>query len=481
MLTFPGKSNSSQPGDSSRHFQNGSGLWGRLAVRTEDRFMSFVHRLAFTLALSCLTWQFALAQEKTEPAAKLPPAPSAAKDGASVPAAGDAKAPPAKEETKPAPVASDPPATAEQFPSLKKEWEDLEAKFTDLTNQFLSAPTTEEKNVIRGRYVKLVGESEKLLPRLRSATEAAYAAAPGKDKSVTEYMIKFVAYETRNYQSGKQDYSVAYDLAKRLIDAQVDDPVLFALAGAAAIEMDDYDNAEAWLTKAKEAKKLDARGESLLAELPKRKQAWAKEQEIRKKEAEADDLPRVKLETSKGTIVVELFENEAPQTVGNFIHLVEKKYYDGLKFHRVIPGFMAQGGDPEGTGGGGPGYTIPDEIDREDHRLHFRGSLSMAKTAAPDSGGSQFFIAYHATTHLDGKHTVFGRVLEGMDVVAKLQDTSAQPPPGAPVPAVKPPEPDKIVKAEVLRKREHEYVPTKVEKKEPAGTKADGKAEKAEK
>ncbi|HUE72409.1 MAG TPA: peptidylprolyl isomerase [Pirellulaceae bacterium] len=432
--------------------------------------MSFVRILALCAALLWLSWQAALAQEKTEPAAKAPPAAPAAKNDAEAPpAASDATAPPANEKTKPAAPASDPPATAEQFPSLKKEWEDLEAKFTDLTNQFLSAPSTEEKNVIRGRYVKLVGESEKLLPKLRSATEAAYAAAPGKDQAITDYMIKFLAYETRNYQSGKQDYSVAYNLAKRLIDDQVDDPVLFALAGTAAFEMNDYDNAEAWLTKAKDAKKLDARGLSLLEELPQRKEAWAKEQEIRKQEAEADDLPRVKLETSKGTIVVELFENEAPQTVGNFIHLVEKKYYDGLKFHRVIPGFMAQGGDPEGTGGGGPGYTIYDECGRGDHRLHFRGSLSMAKTQAPDSGGSQFFITYHPTTHLDGKHTVFGRVIEGMEVATKFQDTTALLPPGAPVPAIKPPEPDTILTAEVLRKREHEYVPTKVEQKEPEG------------
>ncbi len=455
--------------------------------------MSMVRTLAFSLSLGCLScccfaWQTTRAQERSAPEAK--PAP-AKEDSAATPAKtdsrddakGDAKTPAKADPKVPAEAAKDealsappaePPATAEQFPQLVKEWEDLDARLNELTNRFLAAPTTEEKNVIRGRYVKLVAESEKLLPKLRQATEAAFDAAPGKNQSATEYMLKFLAYESRAYQSGKRDYSVAYDLAKKLIDAQIDDPVLFALAGAAAIEMDDYENAEAWLTRAKEAKKLDARGLSLLQELPKRKEAWAKEQEIRQKEAEADDLPRVKLETTKGTVVVELFENEAPQTVGNFIHLVQKKYYDGLKFHRVIPGFMAQGGDPEGTGGGGPGYTIPDETGREDHRRHFRGSLSMAKTAAPDSGGSQFFIAYQATTHLDGKHTVFGRVIEGMDVVAKFQETSMQPPPGAPIPAVKPPEPDKIVKAEVLRKRDHEYAPTKVESKVPAAGKEKG-------
>ena len=100
---------------------------------------------------------------------------------------------------------------------------------------------------------------------------------------------------------------------------------------------------------------------------------------------------------------------------------MEKKFYDGLTFHRVIPGFMAQGGDPKGDGTGGPGYTIPDECYQENHRNHFRGSLSMANTGQRDTGGSQFFLTFVPTAHLDGKHTVFGRVIEGMDVLAKLQ------------------------------------------------------------
>jgi cyclophilin family peptidyl-prolyl cis-trans isomerase len=146
-----------------------------------------------------------------------------------------------------------------------------------------------------------------------------------------------------------------------------------------------------------------------------------------------------------------LCENEAPIATANFISLVEKKYYDGLTFHRVLPGFMAQGGDPKGDGSGGPGYTIPDECRQDNHRIHFRGSLSMAKTAAPDTGGSQFFLTFVPTSHLDGKHTVFGRVVEGFDVLAKLQRTE----PGAPG------TPDKIVKATVLSKRPHKYEPVK--------------------
>ena len=158
------------------------------------------------------------------------------------------------------------------------------------------------------------------------------------------------------------------------------------------------------------------------------------------------ELPRVELKTSKGDVVIELFEDEAPNTVANFIHLVEKGYYDGLKFHRVIDGFMAQGGCPKGTGTDGPGYSIACECQLKGARKHARGSLSMAH-AGRDTGGSQFFITFSATPHLDGKHTVFGQVVEGMNAIDKLNRTAA----GV--------QPDKIATAKVLRKRDHAYVP----------------------
>ncbi|HTN77046.1 MAG TPA: peptidylprolyl isomerase, partial [Pirellulaceae bacterium] len=169
----------------------------------------------------------------------------------------------------------------------------------------------------------------------------------------------------------------------------------------------------------------------------------------------ADDLPRVKIETSKGPIVVELFENEAPQTIGNFVNLVEAGKYDNTIFHRVLPGFMAQGGDPKGDGTGGPGYHIFCECYEKNHRNHFRGTLSMAH-AGRDTGGSQFFLTFVPTPHLNGRHTAFGRVIEGMDVLTKLQRVDPQMPSTAA-------EPDKIIKATVVRKRDHAYVPTKVE------------------
>ena len=120
------------------------------------------------------------------------------------------------------------------------------------------------------------------------------------------------------------------------------------------------------------------------------------------------------LHTNQGDIAVELFDDDAPKTVENFVSLARKGFYDGVIFHRVIPDFMIQGGDPTGTGSGGPGYTFEDEFN--DHPVA-RGALAMAN-AGPNTNGSQFFIVTaEATPWLDGKHTVFGRVTGGMDVV----------------------------------------------------------------
>ncbi|HEY8030280.1 MAG TPA: peptidylprolyl isomerase [Gaiellaceae bacterium] len=120
------------------------------------------------------------------------------------------------------------------------------------------------------------------------------------------------------------------------------------------------------------------------------------------------------LQTNQGAIAIELFHDDAPKTVDNFVSLARKGFYDGVIFHRVIPDFMVQGGDPTGTGSGGPGYTFEDEFN--EHPVA-RGALAMAN-AGPNTNGSQFFIVTaDACPWLDGKHTVFGRVTDGMDVV----------------------------------------------------------------
>ncbi len=125
------------------------------------------------------------------------------------------------------------------------------------------------------------------------------------------------------------------------------------------------------------------------------------------------------LDTTRGKIVCELFAKDAPVTVNNFVFLAKDGFYDGTVFHRVIADFMIQGGDPTGTGRGGPGYKFADETKGSPHR-HQVGSLSMAN-AGPNTNGSQFFITHIATNWLDGKHTVFGKVLSGQDVVNAVQ------------------------------------------------------------
>ena len=124
-------------------------------------------------------------------------------------------------------------------------------------------------------------------------------------------------------------------------------------------------------------------------------------------------------ETDKGTIRVELFGDKTPKTVENFETLCGKKYYDGLKFHRVIANFMIQGGCPQGTGSGGPGYKFEDEF-HPDLKHDGPGILSMAN-AGPNTNGSQFFITHLATPHLDNRHSVFGKVIEGQDVVDAIR------------------------------------------------------------
>jgi cyclophilin family peptidyl-prolyl cis-trans isomerase len=130
------------------------------------------------------------------------------------------------------------------------------------------------------------------------------------------------------------------------------------------------------------------------------------------------------LVTEKGTVRIKLFAEDAPQTVNNFVFLAREGYFDGTTFHRVIEGFMAQGGDPTGTGAGGPGYSIRDEF-HPDLRHDRSGVLSMANRG-PNTGGSQFFITHVATPWLDDRHAVFGEVVEGMEVVNSIRERDPQ-------------------------------------------------------
>ncbi len=335
----------------------------------------------------------------------------------------------------------------EKFRVVFASWNARDKQLAEIAEKYAASTKRDEQAKLRKEYLALIAESDAKIAELEKVAQAAFAAAPNLDSEVTKVMIGLV-----NYHYGRDDFEGATALGKQLQEAGVKEPALLAILGRTAYSMDDYDLAEKLLTAAKDAGKLDPEGRSDLEELPARKKQWAAELAKRERDAAKNDLPRVKIETKKGTIIVELFEEEAPGAVGNFVSLVEKGFYNGTSFHRVLSGFMAQGGDPKGDGTGGPGYQIFCECERPDHRNHFRGTLSMAH-AGKDTGGSQFFLTFRATPNLNGRHTAFGRVIEGLPVLALIQRRDPN--------AADKPEPEKIVKMEVIRKRDHEYKPKK--------------------
>jgi cyclophilin family peptidyl-prolyl cis-trans isomerase len=340
----------------------------------------------------------------------------------------------------------DPKQARAEFDKVYAEWKGLLTRLAELQGKYEKA-SPREKTAIEKEYNALLESGNKLSVKLKSATETAFQADP-TDKEVWRLLgiMAISAYNEDNHED-------AYRLAKMLLAKNLDVPRMSYYAARAAMGVNHFDEVPKLMDAAKNEQADSEELRNFLAEARHYEELWKREQEIRQNEAQADNLPRVKLQTTQGDIVLELFEDQAPNTVANFISLVEKDFYNGVKFHRVIQGFMAQGGDPKGTGGGGPGYTIKDEANRSDARMHFRGSLSMAKTDAPDSGGSQFFLCFRPTLHLNNKHTVFGRVIEGYEVLSKLK--RVQPTPTG----ESPPDADKIVKAAVIRKRNHEYKP----------------------
>jgi len=361
--------------------------------------------------------------------------------------AAQAQAPPPAAE--PAPAAAEPAPAASpevaEFTKMYTDWKGVMEKMRALQYEYKSADEKRrleiEKEFNDSRTV-----GDEMAAKLKAKAEELFAADPKTNVEAGQF-VALMGVTAMN----RDQYEEAARIFQLLIDHAYPNNQVYQFAGKAYFILGETDKASEYLQKADAEGVLNPEGKDYLFRLETFKPDWEAEKAIRAKEAEADDLPRVRLKTDKGDIVLELFENEAPNTVANFISLVEKGYYNGTPFHRVLPNFMAQGGDPKGTGEGGPGYRIECEVKNPKYRKHFRGSLSMAKTSAPDTGGSQFFLTFVPTSNLDGVHTVFGRVLEGMDVVTSIQRRDPE--------KDNPPTPDKIITATVERKRNHDYKP----------------------
>lgn len=348
--------------------------------------------------------------------------------------------------------AAAPTATADDWPALIKEKDAQLAKLKDIKDQLATAQGQQAVE-LRTEGAKLLdGIFGDLFPRMRAS-----ALEVLKRDTVDEETINaIIELAYRAYQA-ENKFAEAAALSDALLAKAPENAVALNLAGVCHFATNDFDKAAQLLATAGEKNLLmPDLGGQYVEIAPQYVEYWKEEQAIREKEAAApaaEQNPQVEVDTSRGKIVVELFENEAPNTVANFVSLVESGFYNGTKFHRVLPHFMAQGGDPNtkpgatgNPGSGGPGYSIKCEWDQPNSRRHFAGSLSMAHTADRDTGGSQFFLTHLPTPHLDKEiapvaHTVFGRVIEGMDVVLALRVG------------------DELTTAKVLRKRDHEYKP----------------------
>ena len=336
---------------------------------------------------------------------------------------------------------------AVSFAELKKQLDGALVEVRARRAEYKAATDAEPRATQRAAYRESLKQADVLMADLEVAAEREYAEQPTHHGPLVEFLMNVMKKDI-----SKDAYERPVRISKLLIAGGVHRPDLHEVAGAAFFVTGDIDEGERHLQAARREGGLGELGVKYVDQGGHYRKLWQEEKKFRAAEAKADDLPRVKIETKRGDLVVELFENEAPNTVANFIHLVEQKYYDGLTFHRVLPHFMAQGGQKVEGDRVGPGYTIECEcLTQPVHRKHFRGSLSMAKRTPPHTGSAQFFLTMTPTTHLDGAHTVFGRVIEGLDVLSKLRRRNPQ------NPAAK--AGDTIVRMTVLRKREHPYEP----------------------
>jgi len=342
-----------------------------------------------------------------------------------------------------------------EFELLFDHWKPFLSELCQLRKEYAAAePDTRSK--LEKRYDQMLEKGMGLEAQLVDAAVVACVKEPEENEDLAGFLMGIVDIEY-----ARENYEKSLRLAQILIDNRLGGYPMYFYAAIAAFAVGEFEISEKHLqVLEKNHIRLAGRNNPIQAivdecrtNLAYYKKAWEKEQALREQEAAAGDLPRVVLRTNRGEIELELFENEAPNTVANFISLVEKGFYDGLTFYRVEPMYGAVAGCPEGNGTGGPGYRIRCECYQPNHRLHFRGSLSMF-CERRDTGGSQFFIAFRPARELDGKRTVFGRVVRGLEVLARLQRRNP-----TPLNQLGLPKADKILEAKVVRKRNHPYDP----------------------
>ncbi len=352
--------------------------------------------------------------------------------------------------------------TKQQLDREIEEWRQILMDARETNMRFFESDRQESVD-LREKYNDLIDRGNQKMQILIPLAIKYLDETPNEpDPTIVEFATRI---QNKHFYDG--DYEKSYALGNRLLTIDADNRVAKLINGRTAVLTNRFAEAEQFaLENAELIEKFPNTEQHLYIDAPKLLKKYERELAIREKEKDVE-LPQVELRTTKGTIVLELFENQAPDTVGNFINLVESGFYSETFFHRVINQFMAQGGGFTETSNGKkinkhPGYVIYDEFHPTENREHFRGVISMANTGDPHTGNSQFFITTVPTPFLNDKHTVFGRVISGMDVVDALNITFTSGTDDEPSTEIPGAVQDKILSTRVIRKQDHEYKPKKV-------------------
>ena len=436
------------------------------------------------LALSLIfTWSAVQAQDPPQdpPAGVGAKQPPAAGDSAQNDPPGEdaAQAAPTKDSgTKnPAAIEPTPPAGDPEAPAVKEfyqkfdEFKAIVQRLRDIQREYKVVRPTGREALEKEFHDKML-ESDERFRALMASAPAAFAANPA-DKEIGDFLgatAMVLAERDGKFEEAIAKLEVLAEYNFRL--EELADPY-----GRIAFEVSDYETAEKYLKKAEELKSLTPTGKERLARIEEEKKHWGDELAARERDAalDAEPLPQIRLKTTQGDVLIELFENDAPNTVANFITLVEQGYYDDLPFTLVQPGYRADVGTVLPGSPKELDYTIPSEGHGESFRRHFRGSVSLnwPQDKGKDGGNAEISILLvpdrsrdpaKSETGQDTGNTVFGRVVEGLDVLSEFAANNI---------AQSQQQLDKVIDAEVVRKREHPYEVKKVEPGKPDGGTAD--------
>lgn len=350
-----------------------------------------------------------------------------------------------------------------EFKKASDEWRDVLTEINAVTIRYQNA-TDSQLSELRQRHRELESQARLQFRDLFGQAVKITQQSPGVDGDVTDFLSR-----ATQYRFNRDNYEMTGEAAEALMQVLEQGRGLPEIAGVSYWATNQHERARPFLEQAVGMGLLDEKSRGVLESLERLEQAWKVEQEKLEAEAKANDLPRVSFQTTRGEIVVELFENEAPNTVANFIRLVEEGTYRNIPFYQVLAGRVALAGDVR-VDPATMGFVIADENKTPDARAAFRGYLAMTKLPTPpesvelktypNSASSHFFMTYRPIMGTNAEHTIFGRIIEGIEHFTALTrvDPSKEKKEGE-----EEEKPDYILEAEVIRKRPHDYEPNRID------------------